>query len=405
MLVWIIAVAIALAVAAALAAPLLRRGAADAVRGAEDVEIYRDQMAEVERDLARGVLDPAEAERTRTEIARRLLAADRAGPAQLEEAPAGATRAVAVIAALTVAAGGMAGYAVLGRADLPDTPRAVRLAEADARLADLPTQAEAEAAAEPILAPLRITPPDDIAATVAALRAGLADNPDDLDALTLLRDFETRTMNFAAAVDMSAEILRVKGDAATTVDLFWHLELMVQAANGTVSAEAIPILERVAAMAPEHPAINYFRGLVFYTAGRWDLAFREWQPIADSDDPDMPFVDRVQGMMPDLAFLAGVEWTPPPLRGPTAEQIAAAGDMDPEARAEMIRGMVAGLSERLAAQGGTADEWAQLVTALGVLGETDRARAIWDEAQIVFVADPAGLEAIRAAAAGAGVAE
>jgi cytochrome c-type biogenesis protein CcmH len=65
--------------------------------------------------------------------------------------------------------------------------------------------------------------------------------------------------------------------------------------------------------------------------------------------------------------------------------------------------MVDGLSERLATQGGTAAEWAQLIGALGVLGETERAQAIFDEALSTFAGDEAALERIRAAAAQAGL--
>jgi cytochrome c-type biogenesis protein CcmH len=79
--------------------------------------------------------------------------------------------------------------------------------------------------------------------------------------------------------------------------------------------------------------------------------------------------------------------------------------MDPEAQQEMIRGMVAGLAERLATQGGTEQDWARLINAYGVLGEQDRAQEIWAEAQVVFAAEPERLEVVRAAAARAGVAE
>ena len=67
--------------------------------------------------------------------------------------------------------------------------------------------------------------------------------------------------------------------------------------------------------------------------------------------------------------------------------------------------MVAQLSERLANEGGSAQEWAQLIGALGVLGDTERAGAIWGEAQTVFAADADGLAMIRASAKRAGVAE
>ena len=62
--------------------------------------------------------------------------------------------------------------------------------------------------------------------------------------------------------------------------------------------------------------------------------------------------------------------------------------MTDDERTEMIRGMVDGLSDRLATEGGPASDWARLIGALGVLGETERAAAIWNEARDVFCRQP-----------------
>jgi cytochrome c-type biogenesis protein CcmH len=83
----------------------------------------------------------------------------------------------------------------------------------------------------------------------------------------------------------------------------------------------------------------------------------------------------------------------------------AAAGMDPQARSEMIRGMVTRLSERLATEGGPPEDWARLINAYGVLGEQDAARRTWDEAQGQFAQDAGALASIRAAAQSAGVAE
>ena len=108
--------------------------------------------------------------------------------------------------------------------------------------------------------------------------------------------------------------------------------------------------------------------------------------------------------MPSLAQVAGVRWTPPDAPGPSAADIEAAAEMTPEERMQMIRGMVDGLAARLAEDGGSPQEWARLIGALGVLGDTGEASAIWTEAQTVFAGSPEALEIIRAAAVQAGVA-
>ena len=73
---WIIIGSLALGVGAVLALALLRGRKGDVPPAAYDLQVYRDQLKEVDRDLARGVIAPAEAERVRTEVSRRVLAAD-----------------------------------------------------------------------------------------------------------------------------------------------------------------------------------------------------------------------------------------------------------------------------------------------------------------------------------------
>jgi cytochrome c-type biogenesis protein CcmH len=72
---------------------------------------------------------------------------------------------------------------------------------------------------------------------------------------------------------------------------------------------------------------------------------------------------------------------------------------------EMIRGMVSGLSERLATEGGPPSDWARLISALGVLGQTDEARAILEEARAQFSEDATALDMFTRAAERAGIGE
>ena len=94
---------------------------------------------------------------------------------------------------------------------------------------------------------------------------------------------------------------------------------------------------------------------------------------------------------------------PAALPGPSAADVQAAGQMSAADRQQMIRGMVQKLADKLANEGGAAPEWARLIGAYGVLGETGRAAAIWTEAQGRFAGHDADLATIRAAAEKAGV--
>ena len=59
---------------ALLVLPLVLRHGAIPSRAEYDMEIYRDQLDEIERDVERGVIDADERTSARTEIERRMLA-------------------------------------------------------------------------------------------------------------------------------------------------------------------------------------------------------------------------------------------------------------------------------------------------------------------------------------------
>lgn len=403
MVFWIAAFLIASGVAGGLAVTLLGpRG-----RGAEPDRpgaIYRDQMAEVDRDLARGLIDAGEAERARTEVARRILAADRDSRAAGPEAPARLSRMAAVLAVIVLLAGAFGLYLAVGSPGYGDQPRAARIIEGDARRAARPSQAEAEARVADIIAANRIVPPPDIAATVANLRANLAQNPDDLDGWLMLTDFETRTRNYPAAAAAMAEVVRIKGEAATVDDLAGLVDRLVFSAQGYLSPEAEAVLDRIAAIDPANIGLLYNTGLLYAQTDRADLAFALWRRVIE-EGGDSLHARLARDNIADVAWLAGRDYVPPERPGPDAQDMATAAEMAPEDRQAMIRAMVEGLADRLDQGGGTAEEWARLITSLGVLGDMERAAEARARAEAAFAGRPADLSTIRDAAAGAGLTE
>lgn len=111
MLFWIVAAALTAAVVLLIVPPLLRKpeGAAEE-RAAYDLEVYRDQLGELERDQGRGLISEAQAAAARAEIGRRMLAiADRGkgsakdgakGKAPAARAPRSAMALAALLAVL-----------------------------------------------------------------------------------------------------------------------------------------------------------------------------------------------------------------------------------------------------------------------------------------------------------------
>lgn len=410
---WLIAGGVTFLVVALIAASLLRGQAAEAGADADgsDIQVYRDQLTEVERDLARGTLSPEEAERARAEISRRLLAADKAmqQAAVAGKAPKGATWAAIGAVAVVLVGGTAAVYFDLGANRpgtglYPDMGLTKRIQMADELRANRPSQAEFEADL-----PAWAGPPPGTAADyldlIDKLRKAVSENPDDLQGNQLLALHEARLGNYVAAHKAMQRVLEAKGEEVTADDYSQYADLLVMAANGYVSPEAEAALKEALGRNPRDPVARYYTGLMFAQTGRPDRAFRLWRDLLEESRPEAPWAEPIRSQIGQLAAEAGVSYTPPAAgtRGPTGDQIASAQSMSPEERQAMIEGMVAQLSDRLANEGGTAQEWAQLIGALAVLGRTDQAQAVWREGARTFADRPEDLARVTAAAERAGL--
>ena len=375
-----------------------------------ELRIYADQLREVESELQRGLVSEEEAERLRTEVARRLLEADRFERNAAKETPRPMRLVGLVLVPVTVAAAALV-YAIAGAPGLPDMPLAQRHAEAAQMRAERPRQAQLEADWE--VDPMRSDPAEvdpELLALIERLREALESRPDDLQGHQLLARNEAQIGNHAAAAAAQMRVIEIRGDDATIADHMLLAEAMIFAAGGVVSPEAERVLEGILRRDPANQSARYYSGLMFAQTGRPDLAFRIWRVLLEDSNPNAPWVPHLRGVLEDLAAVAGVRYTLPPAeamgaRGPSPDDMEAAMEMDPEDREAMIGSMVEGLAARLANQGGTAADWARLITSLGVIGQEDRARDIWSEARMVFADRPDDLRLVDEAARGLGVIE
>lgn len=185
---WIVTITMALGCGAILALAMMRGRVGDAPPEAYDLQVYRDQLTEVDRDLSRGVIAPDEAERIRTEVARRILAADAKLQDQSEAGhqPKWGGRIMAIALAVSIVSGGAVLYTWLGAPGYSDLPRAARLAASEAERLNRMDQSTAEARL-PQSAPLNELEPD-FAQLMERLRTAVSNRPNDVRGLTLLAD-------------------------------------------------------------------------------------------------------------------------------------------------------------------------------------------------------------------------
>ncbi|NKX46272.1 c-type cytochrome biogenesis protein CcmI [Roseicyclus persicicus] len=401
---WIATGAFSGLVVLVLVLAILRPRKAAVPAAAYDLQVYRDQLKEVDRDVARGVLTGDEAARARTEVSRRLLEADRAlqQAVAAEARTSGFDKAILGAGLGAMVAGAFALYAQIGAPGYPDLPLAGRIEMVETARENRPSQDVAETDL-----PFREGLPADPRREelVAQLRTVMEQRPDDPQGLALLAQNEAALGNFRAGYLAQQRLIEVLGEAATGYHYIDMAEMMILAAGGYVSPEAEAALLRGLELEPRNGTARYYAGLMYAQQGRPDLAFPIWRNLLGESTAEAPWVEPIRLQIEEVAFLAGVEVSlaelpqPAPPRGPTAEQMQAAQGMSAADQQAMIEGMVAGLAERLATEGGPPEDWARLIGAQIVLGRTEDAALIAEEARTVFADVPEALALIEEAAA------
>ncbi|SDS58549.1 c-type cytochrome biogenesis protein CcmI [Bradyrhizobium canariense] len=312
---------------------------------ASEATVYKDQIAEIDRDLAAGLIGPPEAEAARVEIGRRLLAATD----QQREPPTASSLKLRRMAALIALVGlpvlSVAFYLPLGSPQLGDFPLAQRM--------------RAPASSQSL---------DNL---VEQVEAHLEKNPTDGRGWNVLAPVLTRLGRYDDAVRAYHNSITYNGDSAERrADLG---EALTGAAGGVVTAEAKAEFEHATALDADEVKAHYFLGLAAEQDGRKAEAASIWSEMLAKAPPDAPWRPLLQAA---LARVGGP--TAPALSDST---MAAAKDMSEADRSAMIHSMVDRLATRLKQNGDDVEGWLRLVRAYMVMGDRDKAKSALTDAR------------------------
>ncbi|MEL6062459.1 c-type cytochrome biogenesis protein CcmI [Methylobacterium sp. DCY52] len=377
--IWFILAAMTAAAVLGLLWPLSRRaivpaGETGGAAIATETAFYEDQIAEIARDLDRGLIAPEEAESAKAEAARRLLRASREVTRETEEAgtveaarPAEPRlrrrRAASAFAVSTIPLVALIAYGLYGSPELPAQ-----------------TEADRQAARGGA---------DELMKAVGQIEARLARDPNDARGWAVLAPVYMRTGRFDEAARAYGNIARLKGE---TADLLADQgEALTAAADGTVTPEAKALFEKAQAKDPNAPKPRFYLARAAEQAGETGEAIRQLTTLEAASPPDAPWLGVVR------QTLARLKGEPEPPATPSA------APKIPAAQQAAIRGMVDGLDARLKAGGGTPDEWLRLVRSRAVLGEHDQAAAALARARTALAGDPQGLAQVEQGARAIGL--
>jgi cytochrome c-type biogenesis protein CcmH len=368
MALWLAVAALSLLTVLLVAAPLLRRRAGAAASRAEaDLRVYLAQLAEVDRDVERGLLAATEAEAARTEVKRRMLAAaGEAGEGAAATPAHGSWRLAAGVLGVAAPVAALALYLSVGA----PIQVAGRLAGGDPPAAQAgPEGMSAEEA-------------------VAALARALESRPTDVDGWALLGRSYVGMGRFPEAAEALGRAHRLAPDRIEIAAAFAEAE--VAAADGVVGDEAQAVFEGVLAADPRDPRARFYLGLAKAQGGDVRTALQDWVDLAALSPAGAPWLPSVQDQIARAAGELGVEVaslepsaaakalgaTPGPLAPRLAPQEAQAIEqMSDEQREAMVRSMVERLAARLETSPDDRDGWLRLARAYEVLGEAEKANA------------------------------
>ena len=347
--IWFVFAVMTVAAIVAVIWPLRHAGHTQ-TEGSEAV-VYKDQLAEIERDLASGLIAAPEAEAARVEISRRLLAAAGAERQSAAQSSLGWRRAATVMAWVGLPVVALAVYIPLGSPELRDFPLAQRSGATEMA--------------------------DKVEGLVAQVEQHLKENPTDGRGWAVLAPVLERLGRFDEAARAYRNSITYNGESAERRASLG--EALTAVAGGVVTAEAKAEFEHAHALNADEPRANYFLGLAAEQEGRKGDAATIWRALLQKAPSDAPWRPLVQS---SLARVGGGE-----VPALSDETMAAAKGMSEGDRNAMVRGMVEQLANRLKQNGNDVDGWLRLVRSYLVMGERDKAKAALTDARAALAND------------------
>jgi cytochrome c-type biogenesis protein CcmH len=423
MTLWLILTIMISVAAVLLSAPFVRRFGQSQSDVAGDLEVYRDQLREIENELRLGLIDDAQADAARIEIKRRALAADKIAQSAMPKLSQ-TERSFAMICVVAIVVfGSVALYAITGKADLPSVQGfATAQRNAFARVQESPILEGAGAQTSGSESTRQSQPHAGLPSVeemIDRLVARLAQNPKDIEGWRTLGWSYANTGRFPEAEEAYAKAIELNPDSAEIRSS--RVEALVSAANGKVTTEAKKAIDDTLKLDPKDPRARFFEGMAKEQEGDRASALTEWVELLKDANSEEAWVsdlrDRVARLEHDLgvdpaahpsgskSVSAGglletlkVQGDTPRDKGPGPEDVQRAEAMLPAERSNMIRGMVEGLANRLEQSPRDADGWIKLIRSRLVLGEDELAKQALTRGLAVFADDPTERDRIAAAA-------
>lgn len=312
------AAALTLITLALLLWPLQRQSAlGEASRREINAAIYRDELAELDRDLATGELSQADYDAAKTELQRRLLE-DSQAEAGVAGAGSPASRATAVALAITLPLGAALLYALLGN------PAALN--------------AQASAAMHQ-----QQFSPAEIERLVSDFAAKLENEPENYKGWAMLgRSYKAlgRFPEAVRAYERTGPLLE------SSADLLVDYADALAAAQG-FDDKTLAVLDRALKLDPAQPQGLWLRGTAAFEAKQYDKAVADWEALLALLEPGSEDARAIEANIAEARQLGGLPAVPRQSAKLGADKTAPAGAAAIKGRVEIAPA----LTDKLPANG------------------------------------------------------
>ncbi len=379
---WIAALALTGAVSFFIIRPLWKKGrqTEDMADLTYDLSVYRDQLKEIDQDVAKGLVDEDQAEAARTEVKRRMLDADRkynqSAPKQATTGITPIHKGAAYVCLAFLIIGGAIAYNVLGSPGMADQPLAARQQHqkdvADLQDLSMPQMAD-------------------------RLEAKMKENPDQLDGWLLLARTQSQIGAYQKAVEAMEQAVRLAPDSAAVYATLAEMQLAVH--QGSFTPGIFANFEKALELDAMDPRALFYIGLKHFQDQDYEQSLKTWNILSRHSPAEAPWMGPLRQhleiiaqntdytlaeLLPDAAASQPAPaQSPNAMPGPSREEIEAAQEMTPEEQQEMIRAMVQSLADKLEENPNDPVGWQRLANAYRVLGETEKAEQALKRAQEV----------------------
>ena len=272
-----------------------------------ELDVYRDQLDQISKDIERGILNQSEAELSRIEIKKRLLESDSKTSKKLNYGKTNSNYLLMIALSLFLLICSVSLYSTLGFFGTADAPLNERLDLIEKFNKNRPSQAVMETRIAPDKGnKSKINYDKDYLQLIQNLRETVKRNNSDITGHRLLVKYENDLNRFAEAHLIQEKLINLLGSRVTALDYTDYAQLLINAANGYVSPEAEESLKKALKLDKKYARALYLTGLLMIQSKRPDIAYKIWVELLRTGNKYDPWISEIKKSLGALELKAGL---------------------------------------------------------------------------------------------------